>query len=173
MRLIARQFAVSALVAGLSSGAAAAPCPSGSQTSQYDFSVNVGFAVGFTFVPHLRFTYGVDLRLGRGPFSGFARAEWRWRHYEQYLAGVNYVHQPAQGEVAVAVNGRHADHDVVDVVGPALGLHLAVGDWNALVAGQLEGMLPVVGDRRNGDAGLSVFAIVPGGWLSTLSCGTD
>jgi hypothetical protein len=173
MRLIARQFAVSALVAGLSSGAAAAPCPSGSQTSQYDFSVNVGFLLGLTFVPHVRFTYGVDLRLGRGPFSGFARVEGHGREYAQYLVGVNYVHHPLQGEVAVAFNGRHTDHDVVDVVDSALGLHLAFGDWNSLAGAQFQGMIPAVGDRRNGDAGMSVFWVVPGGWLSTLSCGVD
>lgn len=171
MRLIAMRFAVSALAAGFSSVAAAQTCPS--PTSQYDYSVNVGFLVGLTVVPHVRFTYGLDLRLGRGPFSGFGRVEGHGREYAQFLVGVNYVHHPLQGEVAVAFNGRHADHDVGDVVGSALGLHLAFGDWNSLAGAQLEGMIPAVGDRRNGDAGMSVFWVVPGGWLSTLSCGTD
>jgi hypothetical protein len=167
MRLIARQLALSALVAGLSSAAAAETCPR--EPSRYDLSVNVGFGLGFTFVPHVRFTYGLDLRLGRGPFSGFARVEGRGRRYAQYLAGVSYLHQPAQGEVALAVNGPHAEGEMRS----AIGLHLAFGDWNSLVAGQLEGMIPIVGDRRNGDAGLSVFTIVPGGWVSALSCGID
>ena len=67
------------------------------------------------------------------------------------------------------MNGRHSGGDV----GASFGPHLAFGDWNSPAGAQLQGLIPVAGDRRNGDAGLSVFWVVPGGCISTLSCGTD
>jgi hypothetical protein len=166
MRSRAWRLPAAALLVALASSDAVASCP---PTDQYDYSVNVGVLLGLTFIPRVQFTYGLDVRLGRGPLAGFARVEGHGRLYAQYLAGIDYVHHPAHGEVAVALNGPHSDGGAKS----ALGLHLAFGDWNSFAGAQLQGVIPAVGDRRNWDAGLSVFGVIPGGLFGGVACAAE
>jgi hypothetical protein len=50
------------------------------------------------------------------------------------------------------------------------GLHLAAGRWNPATDAQLQGTIPIVGDRGNYELRLAAFFAVPGNWLYAIGC---
>ncbi len=137
-------------------------------SDRYDKVFNVGVSVGFSMLRRFAFTYALDLRVGNGPFIGWARIEGHGLEYARYLAGLKAFHPStgAEVETGVALNSAHAGGDI----GQAWGLHLAAGRWNPATEGLVQGTIPLVGDRKNYDLGIAAFVAVPGNWLYAIGC---
>jgi hypothetical protein len=157
-RLLAAAVAATIVAAAVAGPARACPVPS----DRYANVVNVGLTIGVSMVRRVKFTYGGDLRIGHGPVMGFARVEGHGMTYARFAAGVK-AYDPGtriQGEVGVAYHSAQQGNGIAD----ALGLHLALGEWSAMLDGQLQGTIPLMGDRENYDLGLGVFFAIPGDW---------
>ena len=137
-------------------------------TDRYATVVNVGVTIGFSVLRRFKFTYGADLRIGHGPLIGWARVEGHGLTYVRAAAGLKAYHPATgiQGEAGVAFNSAHR----WDGIGEALGLHLAAGRWNPVADAQVQGTVPLVGDRENYDLGLAAFLTTPGNWLYAIGC---
>lgn len=165
-----RPGTIAALVVAATAGAGTAPAKACTSTlgDRYDSAINVGLGFGFSVLPRFAVTYGLDLRFGHGPAIGFARIEGHGLSYIRYNLGLKLIH-PATGaelEAGPALNSAHGDGNVEKV----WGLHLAGGRWNPVAEAQIQGMIPLRGDRYNYDAGLAVFFAVPGNWLYATGC---
>ena len=130
--------------------------------------MNVGLTIGLSAIRKFKFTYGFDVRVGHGPALGWARIEGHGLTYVRYAVGLKLFHPGtgAQVETGVAMNSAHADGSI----DRAWGLHLAAGRWNPAADAQLQGTIPIVGDRGNYDLGLAAFFAVPGNWLYAIGC---
>jgi hypothetical protein len=137
-------------------------------TDRYGSVVNFGMTIGFSVLRRFAFTYGADIRIGHGPVIGWARIEGHGLSYVRTAAGVKAYHPGTgiQGEAGVAFNSAHRR----DGIGQAFGLHLAAGRWNPVADAQVQGTVPLVGDRENYDLGLAAFVTTPGNWLYAIGC---
>ena len=165
-----RHRTLAALAVGAAAAAGTAPTRACTSTlgDRYDSVVNVGLGFGFSVLPRFAVTYGLDLRFGHGPAIGFARIEGHGLNHVRYSLGLKLIH-PATGaefEAGFALNSAHVDSDVEK----AWGLHLAGGRWNPGAEAQIQGMIPLHGDRHNYEAGLAAFFAVPGNWLYAIGC---
>lgn len=135
-------------------------------SNRYDYRVNVGVLLGLSIFPKIHFTYGLDLRIGRGPEIGFARLEGYGLDFVRTAIGAELTHGAGDVEAGLAWSSAHQNEDVKG----ALGVHVAAGVWNPLSSLNASGSIPVVGDRGNYDAGLGVAWVVPGGIPSLIGC---
>jgi hypothetical protein len=157
--------ALATVVAGATVARPARACPL--PTDHYPSVVNVGLTIGVSMIRRVKFTYGADIRIGHGPVMGWARVEGHGMSYARFAAGVK-AYDPGtriQGEVGLAYSTAQRGNGIQD----ALGLHLALGEWSAMVDGQLQGTVPLLGDRENYDFGLAAFVVVPGAWVNAFS----
>lgn len=156
-------FAALALVTTWAASGQAYGCAT---SNRYDYGVNAGVLLGLSLFPKIHFTYGLDLRIGRGPEIGFVRLEGYGLDFIRTAVGAELIYGKGDVETGLAWSSAHQNEDVKG----ALGVHLAGGVWNPLSSLNASGSVPVVGDRRNYDAGLAVTWVVPGGIPSLIGC---
>jgi len=157
-------LALAAVATGAIVARPARACPG--PTDRYANVVNVGLTIGVSMIRRVKFTYGADIRFGHGPVIAWARVEGHGASYARFAAGVKGYHPGTriQGEVGLAYNTAQRGNGIQD----ALGLHLALGEWSAMGDGQLQGTVPIAGDRENYDLGVAAFLAIPGDWANVF-----
>lgn len=118
-------------------------------------AVSVGFGLGISFAPRIRFIYGIHARFGTGETAGFLRVEGRGLLFARATAGLtSFYTDGGGGEAGLTVHSRHAGGDA----GASLGVHLAAGAADDPAALMLQGAIPIMGDPRNWDfSGLALW----------------
>ncbi|HEY0715632.1 MAG TPA: hypothetical protein VGF45_23320, partial [Polyangia bacterium] len=136
--------------------------------NRYGGAFNLGFTVGFAFAPGseagLRITYGLDARFGQGPALGLLRIERYGPGALRFVGAAQVVREGLAAEAGVAmissyeVPGRRGP----ELIEESLGIHAAAALWDPNVAMQMQGTLPLMGDRRNSSVGGAAFLVLPG-----------
>lgn len=148
-----RLGATSAGAALLAPGAALAchedPTP---PPDRYDNVVSVGIILsGISFAPKVRFVYGLDVRVGRGPVAGVVRVEGRGVSSVRAVAGAQLMFGHSSTEVGLALHSGISGGEIA----PSLGVHLGQG-YASRGSGLLaQGTIPVLWDLRNYDVSLA------------------
>ena len=73
---------------------------------RYAFRWNVGLSVGMTWASQLRFTYGADVRFGRGPAVSFARVEGYGTQNGRLSGGFNWLPRDGRASSGSPTRGR-------------------------------------------------------------------
>lgn len=131
--------------------------------SSHEEVVNFGFFIGITFGTKVSFSTGADTRFGRLGPTPFARVEVRSAGSFRFTVGATGVKRgsygaPAPvGELGWSVMTPSSERHV----GWSSGLHLGAGVGGLSVQGLGQGMIPLIGDRRNWAASLSLITVLP------------
>lgn len=137
--------------------------------ARYNYAANVGVFIGMNFEPRIRFTYGIDVRVGTGAAVPFARVQGYGTSAVKFVAGVQGVTRNAAAESGLAVRRVRADRLGYTGFDDAVGAHLAFGLWHPISALMAQGTIPFF-DPSGFDLGLGYFATTEVG-TSILFCG--
>lgn len=121
---------------------------------RYPHPTTIGINIGIAFAPQIRFAYGLDLRLGQGPTAGFFRLEGRGLTLMRFSGGLLALGSGVAGEAGVAFQTSRRGTDISE----SAGLHLGGSAWEGIAGAQLEGSIPLIGDRRNYDVAFAGVA---------------
>ena len=146
--------AVALAIALQSSVAAASDITSLAPT--YDTNINVGVFVGCAFGSGFTFAYGVDVRWFQRP-TIFLRLEGRGLRQMVVSAGVLAGAPLSVGELGWSfLTGAESRG-----LGFSSGLHLAAGFGSLGIHSLVQGMIPLVGDRKNYDISFGTMIVAP------------